>query len=124
VFGMARLSAWLAMATSRFRSRRNANKRAAELLREALNPDQRAQYDRKGDFDVIGGQSGKRYRIKNGSQMNVDELSAAGTRVRVLCFVPQGGLPMGDIHLAQKLALELMEDETLKVARSGGWLGP
>ncbi len=124
MLGMARLSAWLAAAKSRLRTRRNADKRAARLLREALSPDQRAQYDRKGHFDVIGGQSGKRYRIRNGSQMNVEELSAAGSRVRVLCFVPQGGLPMGDIHLAQKLALELMEDETLKIARSGGWLGP
>jgi hypothetical protein len=94
------------------------------LLRDVLTPDQRAQYDRKGHFDVIGGQSGKRYRIRNGSQMNVEELGATGRRIRVLCFVPHGGLPMADTHLAQKLALELMEDETLKVARSGGWLGP
>ena len=124
MFGTARLAAWVATAKSRVRSRRNANKRAAELLREALTPDQRAQYDRKGHFDVIGSHSGKRYRIKNGSQMNVEELSATGSRVRILCFVPQGGLPLGDNHLAQKLALELMEDEALKVARSGGWLGP
>jgi hypothetical protein len=121
---MGQLSVWVATAKSRFRSRRNANKRAGVLLREVLTPGQRAQYDRKGYFDVIGGQSGKRYRIRNGSQMNVEELSATGSRVRVLCFVPRSGLPMGDIHLAQKLALELMEGETLKVARSGGWLGP
>ena len=124
MFGMGRLSVWVATAKSRFRSRRNANKRAAQLLREVLTPEQRVQYDRKGYFDVIGGASGKRYRIRNGSQMNVEELSATGSRVRVLCFVPRGGLPMGDVHLAQKLALELMEGETLKVARSGGWLGP
>jgi hypothetical protein len=124
VFGIARLSAWVATAQSRFRSRRRANKRSVQLLRDVLTPEQRAQYDRKGHFDVIGGRSGKRYRIRNGSQMNVEELSATGSRVRVLCFVPQGGLPMGDTHLGQKLALELMEDETLKVARSGGWLGP
>ncbi len=108
----------------RFWSRRNANKRAAQLLRDVLTPEQRAQYDRKGHFDVIGGRSGKRYRIRNGTQMNVEELSVTGRRVRLLCFVPRGGIPMGDTHLAQKLALELMEDETLKVARSGGWLGP
>ena len=121
---MARLSVWVATAKSRFRSRRNANKRAVQLLREVLTPEQCAQYVRKGHFDVIGGQSGKRYRIRSGSQMNVEELSATGRRIRVLCFVPRGGLPMGDTHLAQKLALELMENETLKIARSGGWLGP
>jgi hypothetical protein len=43
--------------------------------------------------------------------MNVEELS--GQR-RTLCFVPKGRVPMGDILLAQKLALELMEEETLK----------
>jgi hypothetical protein len=30
---------------------------------------------------------------------------------------------MGDILVAQKLALELMEEETLRVARSGTFLG-
>ena len=39
-----------------------------------------------------------------------------------LCFVPKGGVPMGDILLAQKLALELMEEETLRVARPGVFL--
>jgi hypothetical protein len=121
---MGRLSVWVSTAMPRFWSRRNANKRAAQLLRDVLTPEQRAQYDRKGHFDVIGGRSGKRYRIRNGTQMNVEELSVTGRRVRLLCFVPRGGIPMGDTHLAQKLALELMEDEALKVARSGGWLGP
>ena len=34
----------------------------------------------------------------------------------VLCFAPEGGLVVGDVMLAQKLALELFESDTLKVA--------
>lgn len=89
------------------------------MLRGVLSPEQRAQYDSKGFFDVTGGQTGKRYRSRTGSQVNVEELSG---NKRTLCFVPKGGVPIGDILLAQKLALELMEEETLKVAGPArGW---
>jgi hypothetical protein len=54
--------------------------------------------------------------------MNVHELNADGGSVRALCFVPKGGVPMGDILLAQKLALELMEEEALRIARPGASL--
>jgi hypothetical protein len=37
-------------------------------------------------------------------------------RVRTLCFMPEGRLGVGDILLAQKLALELFEDEAVKAA--------
>ena len=39
-----------------------------------------------------------------------------GRPIRGWCFVPQGGLATGDITLAQKIALETDEDETMKVA--------
>jgi hypothetical protein len=32
------------------------------------------------------------------------------------CFAPKGNLPMGDVLLAQKIGLEMMELETLKSA--------
>ena len=35
---------------------------------------------------------------------------------RILCFMPEGHLAVGDVLLTQKLALELFESETLKVA--------
>ncbi len=108
---------FVATITSWLRPRPDADRLARQLLREVLSPEQRAQYDSKGFFEVTGGQTGTRYRIRTGSQMNVEELS--GHR-RTLCFVPKDGVPMGDILLAQKLALELMEEETLKVARPGG----
>ncbi len=116
-------SLWLLVIKFWFRPRADAERVALQLLREVLSPAQRAQYDRNGILDVIGGQSGKRYRIRAGSRMNVEELGANGCSVRTLCFVPKGGVPMGDILVAQKLALELMEEETLRVARSGTFLG-
>jgi hypothetical protein len=55
--------------------------------------------------------------------MNVEELDAAGRRVGLLCFTPQGRLPLADNMLAQKIALELFELEALKVAHVFGYLG-
>ncbi len=48
--------------------------------------------------------------------MNVEELDRNGRRVCLLCFVPKGELALGDIMLAQKLALELFEPQALAVA--------
>ena len=118
---MAWLSNLSSFAGSWLRPRSDPNKLALQLLSEILSPDQRTQYSAHGYFEVIGGQSGKRYRIKTGSQMNVEELDASGRRVRGLCFLPRGGVPIGDVMAAQKLALELMEAEALDIARQN-WL--
>jgi hypothetical protein len=48
--------------------------------------------------------------------MNVEELDERGRRVRSLCFMPEGCLPLGDLLLAQKIALELFEADALRVA--------
>jgi len=48
--------------------------------------------------------------------MNVEELDERGHRVRSLCFMPEGRLPLGDLLLAQKMALELFEVDALRVA--------
>jgi hypothetical protein len=65
---------------------------------------------------VIGGRSGHRYRIRHGSQLNVERLDKNGNRACLLCFMPQGSLPVGDILLAQKMALELYENEAIQIA--------
>ena len=114
---------WLSAIKSCFKPRVDAERVALQLLHDVLSPEQRAQYDRNGIFDVIGGQSGIRYRIRAGSRMNVEELGANGCSVRTLCFVPKDGVPVGDILVAQKLALELMEEEALRVARLGTFFG-
>jgi len=56
-----------------------------------------------------------RYRIQRSKVMNVHELDQAGNIVAHWCFAPKGNLPMGDVLLAQKNALETMERETLKM---------
>jgi hypothetical protein len=97
-----------------------ANQRAITLLSKNLSPSQREQYGRDRTFDVIGGRTGVRYRINYGDQMNIEELDGAGRCVRALCFAPQGQVPIGDVMLAQKLALELFEDDALEVAHKIG----
>jgi hypothetical protein len=65
---------------------------------------------------------GSAYRIHHGHQMNVEQLDQDGRRNRLLCFTPRGGLPVGDIMLAQKIALELFEADAISVAnRSLAW---
>jgi hypothetical protein len=95
---------------------KRAQERGLRLLRDNLTPLQRQQYERYGYFDVLGGNTGKRYRIRHGRQMNIDQLDKNGRRVCGWCFFPQGNLVAGDIMLAQKIALELYEVETLRIA--------
>ncbi len=109
------LSADHLIASSR-RSRREAELRGAQLLSQHLTRAQRSEYERRGYFHVTGSDTGKRYRIHHGEQMNVEELDEHGRRVRVLCFMPEGRVPLGDVLLAQKVALELFEAVALKIA--------
>jgi hypothetical protein len=90
--------------------------RGLQLLEEHLSPEQRKQYDASGYFDVTGGTSGKRYRIRQGSSMNIEQLDKKGRRVCTLCFMPTGRLVTGDVMLAQKVALEVFERDALKIA--------
>jgi hypothetical protein len=93
-----------------------AQDRGLRLLTENLTPAQRGQYENGQYFDVSGGTSGNRYRIRHGRSMNIDQLDKWGQRVCGWCFVPQGRLVTGDVMLAQKVALELFEPEALHVA--------
>lgn len=76
------------------------------------------QWQAAREFDVIGSQTGARYRIKNGVAMNVHELDTDGHTLAQWCFAPQGKLAVGDVLLAQKIALETMECEALALANS------
>jgi hypothetical protein len=95
---------------------KRAQERGITLLKEHLAPAQRLQYEKYGFFDVIGGRTGKRYRIRHGRQMNIEQLDRAGRRVCGWCFYPQGNLVAGDVMLAQKVALELFEIDALRIA--------
>ena len=88
-----------------------------KLLREWLSPEQLAQYDAHGYFDVIGCDSGNRYRIHQGTAMNVIEIDRDSGYPRVgLCFTTETGFVTGDVMLAQKIALETKEFSVLVVA--------
>jgi hypothetical protein len=95
---------------------KRAQERGLQLLKENLAPPQRQQYEKYGYFDVVGGRTGKRYRIRHGRQMNIEQLDKNGRRVCGWCFYPQGSLVAGDIMLAQKVALELFETDALRIA--------
>jgi hypothetical protein len=91
--------------------------RGLRLMRDWLSPDQREQFDDSGYFEVVGCDSGKRYRIYYGIvPPNVYEIDYAGRLKIGLCFMPLGRLPAGDVILAQKVALETDEHSALKVA--------
>ena len=91
--------------------------RSLRLLREWLSPAQRAQFADKGYFEVIGGDTGRRYRVFPGGLANVCEVDERGRPRLGLCFRTLGELPIGDVMLAQKIALESCEDSALAVAR-------
>lgn len=90
--------------------------RARCLLREWLSPEQRAQFDAEGYFEVIGSHTRRRYRIHQGTMSNVLELNAVGQPTIGWCFVPERSLAAGDVMLAQKIALETDEMAVLALA--------
>ena len=99
-----------------YRGENNREARGLRLLRDWLSPCQREQFDTRGHFDVIGCDSGKRYRIHHGTALNVHEIDEAGRLTMGWCFVPNGSLVAGDVMLAQKIALETCECSALAVA--------
>ena len=94
-----------------------AEVRGLRLLREWLSPAQLAQYDAHNYFEVRGCHSGKRYRIRHGTQRNIYELDHAGRPQVGWCFVPRDCRVAGDVILAQKIALETDERGALVVAK-------
>ena len=98
----------------------SADDRSIALLKQWLLPEQLAQYERNGCFEVTGSHSGKRYRITSRHAYNVYRvdgwLSWFFVTADRYCFVPEGTLPIGDVMLAQKIALETDERAALAVA--------
>ena len=93
-----------------------AYKRGLELLKANLTASQLNDFLTYRCFDVVGGLSGRTYRIRLAGAMNVEEIDGRGRRLGRLCFFPEGTLVDGDVMLAQKVALEAFETETLAVA--------
>ncbi len=93
-----------------------AEERAEQLLVRHLSPAQVADYREHGGFCVVGGKTGRRYRIRKGRQINVLDYE----RRRRLCLV-MPSVPIGDQLLGQKLLLEGDEDAFLSKAIEWGW---
>lgn len=91
--------------------------RSLWLLRQWLSPGQWAQFSDTGYFEVVGCDTGKLYRVYAGAATNVCELDERGRPKLGLCFLPLGELPIGDVMLSQKIALESAESDALAVAR-------
>jgi hypothetical protein len=94
--------------------------RSEDLLRQWLSPDQAEQYDVYQRYDVVGSDTGTRYRIRRGTSMNIEELTADGYVIRRWCFAPEGASATGDVMLAQKIALETFELDALAIANHDG----
>jgi hypothetical protein len=96
-----------------------AEQKGLALLRLWLSPEQAEQFSCYRHFDVIGSDTGSRYRIRPGRMMNVEQLDSAGNKVCAWCFLPEGRLVAGDCMLAQKIALETFEHKALAIANRG-----
>jgi hypothetical protein len=110
----------LVLGRARGISRRGvAEEKAVALLKEWLSPAQLKEYEKNGHFQVTGSHSGKHYRIRRGRALNIDELDEHGESVATWCFRPEGDLPIADVMLAQKIALENNEQAGLALANRG-----
>ena len=98
---------------------KDAEKVALELLCDNLNDVQRESFKTHGFFDVIGGTTGRSYRIVSDRQMNVYYLDERGVP-HGRCFVPKQNLPLGDILLSQMLSLQLDEEAAIAVSNPFG----
>lgn len=99
-----------------------AAERAKQLLRENLTSQQLETFDRNGWFVVEGGRTKQKYRIRSGTVVaNVDVIGKDERTMHRLCgHVPVGRVPPGDQMLAQKIMIELAEDDFLRVANRHG----
>jgi hypothetical protein len=90
--------------------------KAEKLLRSCLTAEQEATLDKHHYFEVKGGKTGTRYRIRRGRHINIDVIGAQGKAVRKLCIHPRMDCPDADAMLCQKLMLETCEEEALQIA--------
>ena len=100
-----------------------SEERGQDLLRQWLSPEQAEQYDKYKRFEVVGCDTGTRYRILRGKIMNIVELASNGHVRRRWCFAPEGAIATGDVMLAQKIALETFELNVLAIANHDGRQG-
>lgn len=95
--------------------RKAADEKAEKLLKEHLNEEEKARYERAGYF-LVKSHKGNLYKVKKGTHGNVIRLDpVTNEELERLCVQPSG-VPTADANLAQKLWIEHMEDEFRKIA--------
>lgn len=99
------------------RARTLVRERATALLLAHLDDTQRQTYQAAGYFDVRTDDGQRTYRLSQGTIHNVALLDPVRERPqRTYCAHPAADLPVPDVLLAQKLALEADEAGFLRVA--------
>jgi hypothetical protein len=95
-----------------------AKKRALDLLIEHLTPEQQKTFEEKKWFVVEGGKSKTQYRIRAQDHLiaNIDVIEGGRTKHKLCGHCDIKKVPLGDQLLAQKMMLELAEDDFLSVA--------
>ena len=93
----------------------DATKRAESLLRRYLSAEQQQDLEKKGYFQVTVGK--RRFRIRRGTSHNVIEVNKQGRKIRTFCAHPDN-VPVPDVMLAQKLALEIQPSVFFSVANA------
>jgi hypothetical protein len=82
------------------------------LLKSWLSPDQLREFENRNSFCVRGSSTGDIYAIEADWTYNVVRLRDD----QRICFQPDDALPLYDVMLVQKIALECDEEKALAVA--------
>jgi hypothetical protein len=90
-----------------------AKQKAHELLLAHLSPEQRHTLEENEWFIVEGGKTKQKYKINGKSYAGNIEVVGQGQK---LCCHADRHIPHGDQLLAQKVMLELAEDDFLRIA--------
>lgn len=91
-----------------------AKERARELLLSFLNEEQRKSFEANGTFRVVSNK-GNIFEITSRRMHNIYVLDLQGRRVHEWCVTLQyEDVPLCDVLLAQKMALEFDEDDLKK----------
>lgn len=98
---------------ARMDAERVASTRARELLMDHLTEEQRDTFTRNGWFVVEGGKSKKRYKIHGNTYAGNVYLDDGSAR---FCCHCDYGIPLHDQLLAQKVMLEVAEENFLALA--------
>lgn len=109
------VAAWQKMVEKQEQKKKDAQRRALDLLKQILTETQLAAFE-KDECIPVDAPSGRKYLIKKGRSGNVFSIKD-GKPVERYCIHPSDSeVPEADVMLAQKLMLEANEDEFLRIA--------